>query len=172
MSPSPLEDLARAFPQAAQVLELAGRSPLRTVATAESCTGGLLAAAITSVAGSSKTFLGGVIAYDDSIKVEALGVPVQLLEAHGAVSSEVAAAMASGVRTRFGSTFGVATTGVAGPGSSGAKPAGLIFVAVAGPAGTEVRQLDRDLGRHLNRVGAVNSALELLAEELGSSQSP
>jgi nicotinamide-nucleotide amidase len=161
-----LMDLALAFPQAAQVVELAGRSPARTLATAESCTGGLLAAVLTAVAGSSRSFLGGLVTYANSLKIEALGVPVQLLLAHGAVSQEVAEAMALGVRERFHSTFGLSTTGVAGPGSSDSKPAGLIYVAVAGPDGTAVRRLDRDRGRHLNRVSAVTTALDLVLAAL------
>jgi nicotinamide-nucleotide amidase len=162
-----LNDLAATFPLASQLLELAGRVPIRTVATAESCTGGLLSAAITSVAGSSLIFLGGVVAYSNQVKVESLSVPTRLIEAHGAVSPEVAEAMALGVRTRFASSFGVATTGVAGPGSSESKPAGLIYVALAGRDGVEVRQVDRDLGRHLNRVTAVEVAMEMLVAALG-----
>lgn len=166
MTGTQLEDLTLAFPLAGQVVELASRSPVMTLASAESCTGGLLAAALTAVVGSSKVFRGGVVAYENSIKAESLGVSARLLETHGAVSREVAAAMAVGVRTRFGSGLGVATTGVAGPGSSAAKPPGLIYVALAGSAGVEVRRLDRDLGRHLNRVGAVEAALEMLAAGL------
>lgn len=166
MTDTELNDLAVAFPLASQVLELAGRVPVRTLATAESCTGGLLAAAITSVPGSSRVFLGGVVAYANQVKVEALAVPVPLLEAHGAVSQEVAEAMALEVRDRFGASFGIATTGVAGPGSSDSKPAGLIYVALAGPDGAEVRRLDQDRGRHLNRVVAVEVALEMVVAAL------
>lgn len=161
-----LNDLAGAFPLARQVLGLASRAPVRTLATAESCTAGLLAAAITSVAGSSLIFLGGVVAYANSVKVDWLAVPEPVLEAHGAVSQAVAEAMALGVRSRFGASLGIATTGVAGPGSSESKPAGLIYVALAGPGGIEVRQLDRDLGRHLNRVAAVEVALEMTVAAL------
>jgi PncC family amidohydrolase len=160
-----LNDLAAAFPLANQLLELAIRAPEQTLATAESCTGGLLAAAITSVAGSSQIFVGGVVAYDHRVKLESLAVPASLLELHGAVSAEVAEAMAVGVRSRFSASFGVATTGVAGPGSE-SKPAGLIYVALAGPDGVEVRRLDRDLGRHLNRVAAVELALEMVVAAL------
>jgi PncC family amidohydrolase len=161
-----LNDLAEEFPLATQVLELARRLPLRTLATAESCTGGLLAAALTSVAGSSRIFLGGMVAYANQVKVDWLGVPDRLLEAHGAVSQEVAEAMALGVRARFGASLGIATTGVAGPGSSESKPAGLTYVALAGSDGVKVRQLDRDLGRHLNRVAAVEVALEMIVAAL------
>ncbi|MFZ0169714.1 MAG: CinA family protein [Candidatus Dormiibacterota bacterium] len=161
MTDTQLNDLAAAFPLARQVLELASQAPVRTLATAESCTAGLLAAAITSVAGSSRIFLGGVVAYANSVKIGCLAVPEPVLEAHGSVSQEVAEAMALGVRARFGASLGIATTGVAGPGSSESKPAGLIYVALAGPDGVVVRQLDRDLGRHLNRVAAVEVALEM-----------
>jgi nicotinamide-nucleotide amidase len=161
-----LNDLAAAFPLARQLLELASRVPVRTLATAESCTGGLLSAAITSVAGSSQIFLGGVVAYANPVKAQSLAVPASLLEAQGAVSPEVAEAMALGVRSRFSASFGVATTGVAGPGSSESKPAGLIYVALAGRDGVEVRQLNRDLGRHLNRVVAVQVALEMVVAAL------
>ncbi|MGH7642863.1 MAG: CinA family protein [Candidatus Dormibacteria bacterium] len=162
-----LPDLALVFPQAERVLELAQQRPLRTVATAESCTGGLLAAALTAVPGSSNFFLGGVVAYANFTKSEALGVPEPVLAAHGAVSGEVAAAMAWGVRDRLGSTVGLATTGVAGPSASESKPAGLIYVALAGPAGLELRRLDQDRGRNGNRVAAVMAALELLLVALG-----
>ncbi|HVB53561.1 MAG TPA: CinA family protein [Candidatus Acidoferrales bacterium] len=163
---SDLEDLELAFPQAREVLELAGQSPIRTLATAESCTGGLLAAALTAVPGSSTSFLGGLIAYTNSLKIEALGVPAPLLEARGAVSREVAEAMAVGVRERFHSAIGISLTGVAGPAASESKSAGLIYVAVAGPDGLRVRRLDQNVGRHGNRVGAVHAALGLLLEAL------
>jgi PncC family amidohydrolase len=161
-----LSDLAGSFPLAGQVLERASRLPLRTLATAESCTGGLLAAAITSVPGSSLIFLGGVVAYANRVKVDWLGVPASILEVHGAVSPEVAEAMALGVKGRLDASLGIAITGVAGPGSSESKPAGLIYVALAAPDGVEVRQLNRDLGRHLNRVAAVEVALEMTVAAL------
>lgn len=162
MIPPDRTDLALVFPQARAVLERASGFPPRTVATAESCTGGLLAAALTAVPGSSRYFLGGVIAYANAIKTEGLGVAPSLIRSHGAVSSEVAEAMAARVRDQYGSSFGVSTTGVAGPGASDFKPAGLIYVAVAGLASTEVVRLDQDRGRHLNRMGAVSAALDLL----------
>lgn len=157
-----LVDLALAFPLAELVCAAAASAPGRTVSSAESCTGGLLAAVLTAVAGSSGYFLGGVVAYDDSVKVRELRVSQSLLDARGAVSPEVAEAMAVAVRSRFGSTYGVSTTGVAGPGPSGARPAGLIYLALAGPDRVAVRRLTGDRGRHLNRAGAVTAALELL----------
>ena len=108
----------------------------QTLAVAESCTGGGLGAALAAVPGASDVFLGGVIAYANSVKQGLLGVPADLLEAHGAVSDPVAQAMAQGVRRRTGSDWALAITGVAGPGGGSAeKPVGLVHLAVAGPAG-------------------------------------
>lgn len=133
-----------------------------TVAVAESCTAGLLGAALTAVPGSSAYMLGGVIAYADALKVRLLDVPEATLAAHGAVSDEVAHAMATGVRARTGADIGLSITGVAGPGvEEGGKPAGLIFVAAADAGGLEVVRLDGDDGREGNRVRAVHTALQL-----------
>jgi nicotinamide-nucleotide amidase len=104
-----------------------------TVATAESCTGGLVAAAITAVPGSSAYYLGGVVSYADSVKAEFLGVPAAALEAHGAVSAQVAKAMAAGCRERLGAALAVSITGIAGPdGGTEAKPVGLTYIGLAG----------------------------------------
>jgi len=111
-----------------------------TVATAESCTGGGIAERMTSVPGSSGWFLGGVVAYANEAKQALLGVPEAMLEEHGAVSEPVARAMAEGVRERFGSTYGVATTGISGPGGGTEdKPVGLVYVALARDAGTGIQ---------------------------------
>jgi PncC family amidohydrolase len=152
-----------AFPEAAALgRELAGAG--LTIAVAESCTGGLLGAALTAVAGSSAYVRGGVIAYADDVKAEHLGVGRHLLATHGAVSPEVAGAMASGVRVRFRASLGVGITGVAGPDASEHKPAGLVFVAVADAASLRVIRLDEDHGRELNRAHAVQAALQLCGE--------
>lgn len=149
-----------------RIAQLASPEACISVAAAESCTAGLLAAALTALPGASTYFVGGVVAYANSIKVRELDVPLDLLERWGAVSRQVATAMASGVRLRLGSRIGLATTGVAGPSSSEAKPAGLIFVALAAPSGLRVRRLSRDRGRPLNRLAAVDTALQLLLQEL------
>lgn len=155
--------LAAAFPEAATLGRSLAASGL-TIAVAESCTGGLLGAALTAVAGSSAYVRGGVIAYADDVKAEHLGVGRHLLATHGAVSSEVASAMATGVRRRFESSFGVGITGVAGPEASEEKPAGLVFVAVADAATVRVIRLDEDHGREMNRALAVRAAIRLCAE--------
>jgi len=152
--------LAEDFPDAARLGGMLAGAGL-TIAVAESCTGGLLGAALTSVAGSSTYVRGGVIAYADDVKADHLGVSRSLLAATGAVSAEVAEAMAVGVRDRFGASIGVGITGVAGPASSERKPAGLVFVAVASPHTVRGLRLDRDQGREGNRAEAVRAALTL-----------
>ncbi len=110
-----------------------------TLAVAESCTGGMLAERITSLSGSSRYFLGGAVAYSNELKTQLANVPKALIEKHGAVSREVAAAMAEGIRKRCHSTYGVGVTGVAGPtGGTEQKPVGLVYVALAGEEGTQV----------------------------------
>ena len=117
------------------VLELCRARGL-TLATAESCTGGLVAARITSVPGSSDVFVGGIVSYANEVKAAELGVPEEVLRAHGAVSQETAAGMAEGVRARLGSDVGVAVTGIAGPGgATPEKPVGLVYVHAVGPGG-------------------------------------
>ena len=132
-----------------------------SVAVAESLTGGLLGAALTSMPGSSATFRGGVLVYATDLKETLGGVPGPLLAAEGAVSAEVAAAMAAGVRDRTGATYGVALTGVAGPDLQEGHPAGTVFVAVAGPAGGQVRSLRLPGDRAAIRAGEVDAALDM-----------
>ena len=124
-----------------------------TVAVAESCTGGMLAARLTNVPGSSSYFLGGVVSYSNDLKSAWVDVPKELIEAKGAVSSEVALAMADGIRRRTGATLGVGVTGIAGPGgATPEKPVGLVHIAVADEKGTKERNFrfpgDRDRIRH------------------------
>jgi nicotinamide-nucleotide amidase len=132
------------------------------IAVAESCTAGLVLAQLTDVPGSSAWVLGGVVAYDNAVKVSALGVADDLLAAHGAVSEPVAEAMASAVRARLGAEIAVAVTGIAGPGGgSEAKPVGTVVIAVSGPS-TAVRTF-RFLGdRAAVRTQSVLAALEMV----------
>jgi competence/damage-inducible protein CinA-like protein len=114
-----------------------------TLATAESCTGGLIAHMITELPGVSPFYPGGVVSYSNEAKSELLGVPQSLIEAHGAVSPEVAAAMAEGVRKRFGAEIGLSTTGVAGPaGGTPEKPVGLVYLGLSTAEATQTRRLD------------------------------
>ncbi len=137
-----------------------------TLSVAESCTGGLLGALITDRPGSSAYFLGGVIAYADEVKRDELNVPAALLTRHGAVSREVALAMAEGARARFGSSLAVSTTGIAGPDSDGSsKPVGLTYIAVASEVGRRCEEFRFTGDRWSNRRQAVAEALRMLAEE-------
>ena len=137
----------------------------QTLAVAESCTGGLLGALITDVPGASRYFLGGVISYANEVKRDVLGVPQGLLDAHGAVSEPVAAAMAEGVRRRLGSHWAVSLTGIAGPtGGSPGKPVGLVYAGLAGPTRTRVQMLrfSPDQPRDVIRLRSCHAALNLL----------
>ena len=139
----------------------------QSFAVAESCTGGLVGQRITALPGSSAVFAGGIIAYHNDVKSGVLGVPVDLLAQHGAVSEPVASAMAEGVRQVTGADYGVALTGVAGPGGGTAeKPVGLVYVAVADARGTEVKMLRLGGGRETIRLGACFMALDLLRRRL------
>ncbi len=135
-----------------------------TVATAESCTGGLVAGALTAVAGSSAVVDRGFITYSNAAKSEMLGVPAETIEAHGAVSEPVARAMAAGARVTAGVDLAVSITGIAGPGGGSAdKPVGLVHFGCAGPDGV-VHEAHRfgDLGRETIRLESVRVALGLL----------
>ena len=136
-----------------------------TLSVAESCTGGLLAKLITDQPGSSAYFLGGIIAYADEIKREQLGVPDELIVEHGAVSAEVAKAMAEGVRLRFRTALAASVTGIAGPeGGGSTKPVGLTYIAVAGPEGTSCHEYTFSGNRWSNRRQAAGQALRLLID--------
>lgn len=143
-----------------------------TLALAESCTGGLVAELLTDVPGSSRVFLGGVVAYSNAAKSALLGVDGELLEKHGAVSEQVARAMAEGARARFGSTLAAGVTGIAGPdGGTAEKPVGLVHFAVAGPRGTSAKAVTFTGSRSDVRKRAAFASLALLRrallEELG-----
>jgi nicotinamide-nucleotide amidase len=138
-----------------------------TVAVAESCTGGLLAERITSVSGSSRYFLGGAVVYSNALKTELAGVPTEMIDRHGAVSREVAAALAEGIRYRCESTLGAGITGVAGPnGGTVEKPVGMVFHAVASDRGTEVIQRNFPGDRKRIRRFASTMALDMLRKQL------
>jgi len=134
-----------------------------TLATAESCTGGLLAGRITDVPGSSEYFLEGVVSYSNEAKIDLLGVPKKLIATHGAVSEQVAGAMAAGIRKRAGSTFGVGVTGVAGPGGgSPEKPVGLVYIALADDSQNTTRKFIFPGDRQFIRTLSVNAALDMV----------
>jgi nicotinamide-nucleotide amidase len=138
----------------------------QSVAVAESLTGGLVAAALTSVPGASVVVRGGIIAYATELKATLLGVPADLLSVHGPVDPQVAAAMAAGVRARLGASYAMSTTGVAGPGPADGKPAGTVFIAVNGPSGSVVRGLQLAGDRSQVRIETVRSVLSLLVSAL------
>ena len=144
-----------------------------TLATAESCTGGMVAARLTSVPGASDVFLGSVVAYANAVKEGELDVPQDLLDLHGAVSAETAAAMAHGVRSRLGADIGVAITGVAGPdGGTEDKPVGLVFVHAVGPDGEEARRTELPGDREMIRGRATAASLHLVRRLLVSRHTP
>ena len=139
-----------------------------TVATAESLTGGKLAARITAVPGASSSFAGGVVAYMTDVKRRVLDVPDEIVDEHGVVSAECAVAMAEGVRRLMGTTYGVSTTGVAGPEPQEDKPVGTVFIAVAGPEGSETHELALSGDRFMIQESTVDRAVSVLREMIGS----
>lgn len=139
----------------------------RRVATVESCTGGLVGHLITDVSGSSTYFVGGFVTYSDELKRELVGVPHDVLAAHGAVSAQVAMAMATGGRARTGADLAVSVTGIAGPdGGSPSKPVGLTYVAVADAVGVAVRRHLWTGDRSENKRRSAAAALDLLLERI------
>jgi nicotinamide-nucleotide amidase len=163
-----MSDSTAADDLATEVIQTLTLSGL-TVATAESLTGGLVAAALTDVPGSSNAFRGGVVAYATELKAQLLGVDPGMLERHGPVYAPVAVAMADGVRHRLGATIGVATTGVAGPGPQDGHPAGTVHVAVSLSGDTVVRTMalqgNRDEVRRLTVERVLGLLLGRLREE-------
>lgn len=135
----------------------------QTLATAESCTGGLIGHQLTEIPGSSKYYLGGLVVYSNDAKVKFCGVPEAMLAAHGAVSPQVAEALAMGVRERFSSDYGIGVTGVAGPGGGTEdKPVGLVYIAVADKNGCEVLKSNWPADRSSIKIRSAKSALNLL----------
>jgi PncC family amidohydrolase len=137
-----------------------------TIAVAESCTGGLLAAALTELPGSSRSFLGGLVTYADRAKIDLLDIDKTVIDAHGAVSAEVAQLMAQGASRVFGAEVGIGVTGIAGPDSEGEKPVGLTFIGATQGDQALVRQYNWTGDRALNREASVGAAIALATEIL------
>jgi nicotinamide-nucleotide amidase len=138
-----------------------------TLATAESCTGGMLAERITSLSGSSRYFLGGAVVYSNALKTQFANVPKSLIDRHGAVSREVAASMAEGIRKRCLASYGVGITGVAGPtGGTEQKPVGLVYIALAGEEGTQIVERNFPGDRQRVRQFSTQQALEMVRRAL------
>ena len=163
MFPDDIESLAR------RVVETAAARGLM-VAAAESCTGGLVTGALTAVAGSSAVVERGFVTYSNAAKAGMLGVPAGLIDDHGAVSEQVARAMAEGAIAHSAAQVSVAVTGIAGPGGGSAdKPVGLVHFAAAGPGGlVHVEHRFGDIGREAVRLDSVRVALGLLLDRLGA----
>ncbi len=166
MAGEPLRDLAERLRAACTKAGI-------TIVTAESCTGGLVSDAITDVPGSSDYFLAGIVSYSNPAKERLLDVPHSLLEAHGAVSAQVARAMATGARERSGALVAASVTGIAGPsGGSAEKPVGLTYVAVADPDGVEVQRHVWQGNRLENKEASARAVLELLVSRCEALAKP
>ena len=138
-----------------------------TIAIAESCTGGLIASRLTDVPGSSRYVERGIVSYSNAAKVELLGVPQELITAHGAVSEQVASSMAEGIRTRSRVDIGVGVTGIAGPdGGTPDKPVGMVCIAASSVAGTRVRTFRFVGGREMVKFQASQAALDMVRRML------
>lgn len=148
------------------------RAAGHTIATAESLTGGRLAVALTDVPGASETYLGGVVTYATEIKSSVLDVDDAIIEQHGVVSAECARAMASGVRALMGASFGISTTGVAGPTDQEGKPPGTVFVGIAGPGLLEVVALELSGDRGTIQRRTCEQAFEALEAVLRREETP
>ena len=158
-------------PDATEALTLLGAASA-TLATAESLTGGRLAAAVTAVPGASVSYLGGMVTYATALKQSLLGVPVELVERYGVVSAECARAMAAGCREATGATYALATTGVAGPDSQEGKPVGTVYVGIAGPDDVSTLTMELVGDRHQIQDRACREALSALSGKLRGEQPP
>jgi nicotinamide-nucleotide amidase len=158
-------------PDATEALTLLGAAGA-TLATAESLTGGRLAATVTSVPGASVSYLGGMVTYATALKQSLLGVPAELVERYGVVSAECARAMAAGCREATGATYALATTGVAGPDSQEGKPVGTVFVGIAGPDGVSTLTMELVGDRHQIQDRACREALSALVAIIRGEQPP
>ena len=157
------EELIKRSEQVGQIL----KDRQLTIATAESCTGGLLGHILTGVSGSSGYYLGGVIAYSNAVKEALLGVRHDTLLAYGAVSEQTAVEMAAGVREKIGSSIGLSTTGIAGPtGGTPTKPVGLVYIGISLAGKTEAFECHFKGGREDIKESTVNTVLEKLIQEL------
>jgi PncC family amidohydrolase len=164
--PEPEEELGPLVARARQIQELMLSRALK-LATAESCTGGLIAHAVTEIAGSSDYFVGGIVSYSNDLKEAELGVKPETLERHGAVSAQTAVEMAEGARRRYRADVAVAVTGIAGPGGgTDAKSVGLTYISVADAAGHDVRRFGWTDDRHHNKLRSAQAALDLVLERL------
>jgi nicotinamide-nucleotide amidase len=150
------------------IAQLLARS--ESVSVAESVTAGGLGHALTGAPGASAVFRGGVIAYSNQIKIQTLGVDAELISRHGVVSEEVANAMADAIRQKFDTTWGIATTGVAGPGDFEGIPEGTVWISIRGPLNQSL-QLALDSGREAIQIGAISSAIGTFARILSSGKS-
>jgi PncC family amidohydrolase len=152
-----------------QIADLLKKSK-QSVATAESLTGGLIAARLTSAPGSSEYFIGGIVCYHPRVKVVNVGVPAALISRHGAASKEVAISMAEGIRKRFNAAIGIAATGAAGPGPLPPAPTGRVYIALASEKETEWKELNLQGTRSEIREKAAQAALGLLWLYLGGDE--
>jgi len=137
----------------------------KTLSTAESCTGGLIASSITDIPGASKIFLGGVVVYATEMKKRILKIP-EIVFTYGVISQEMATAMALSVKSLTGSDYSISTTGNLGPDTMEGKPAGIIYIAVATPENVFVKELRFQGDRYFNKINATNEALKFLIEKL------
>ncbi|MCX6399387.1 MAG: CinA family protein [Propionibacteriales bacterium] len=156
----------------ADELVAALRAARATLGTAESLTGGRVAARITNVPGSSAVYAGGVVSYQTQVKIKVLGVPEEIVAEHGVVSAQCARAMAAGLRELLGTTYAVSTTGVAGPERQEGKPVGTVYVGVAGPDGVRVEGLALSGDRVAIQDASVDAALSVLAAMISSAGPP